>query len=643
MKPVHSEIDFRELLKVTPYPMLVVDKTGNIHFANDAVCSLLGCNSQNLTGLCHFSLIEQPDQRAYQRFFEAFVEPSKSRSNSENIHVYICCDKEQALSVSINLQAFSSGRDRLIVVNVSHNTQCTKDETWVAKYYENNEALAEKSEAIENISSIAKIGFYKLNFATNQLTWSDQIYRIHELPIGSPIDVDMAVAFYADNAQPVIAEAVENSLRTGDAYDLELPFITAKKRRIWVRAVGYVEFENGTPKTLRGSFQDITKLRESLIQAEESLQAKSAFLTNMSHELRTPINGILGMAELLDIRLSDSKDKEYLAALQYSANWLLSLVNQVLSYAKSASLQDKLSETCIELAPFFNALCYSHKLMAEQKGLTFCFKQTESVPTNICVDATKLQQIVHNLLSNAVKFTESGSVTLVLDCIEKQHLHLVVRDTGIGIHKDAMASLFDAFIQADMSLTRKYQGTGLGLSIVKQLVDVMGGNIDVLSDLGKGTAVKIHLPIGLSKKNTVLTTQENESPNQHVEYVNKHIVVVEDNDINQVIVRDFLEREGMHVTLCSDGVEAIKYIKSAPEIDLVLMDCQMPNMDGYECTKQLKIICKQKYKNTPVVAVTAHAFDDEKQKCLAVGMVDVLTKPFTKQQLMTMLKQYLPD
>jgi signal transduction histidine kinase/ActR/RegA family two-component response regulator len=642
MKSARNEINYRELLKVVHQPLLLVDNAGVIQFANDALCRLLQVEVQSVVQTHHFSLIDETHRELYQTFFEQFLTHLATHENSEKIDVSLLSGKK-TIRASIGLQTVGDANSAIIMISISLCTECTTDEKWMAKFYENNQALAEKTEAIENISNIAKIGYYKLTLATNQLTWSDQIYKIHELPVGSPIDVDMAVTFYAENAQPIIAKAVEKSLETGEAYDLELPLVTAKKRRIWVRAVGYVEFEDGLPKALRGSFQDITKQRESLIQAEESIQSKSVFLTNMSHELRTPINGILGLAELLDTRLTDKKDKEYLDALQHSATWLLSLVNQVLSYSKSASLQDKLSETVIDTTSFFNKMCYSHRIMAEKKGLAFVYNNTESVPSEIRVDATKLQQIVHNLLSNAIKFTDSGNVVLALDFTDQQHLQVVVRDTGIGIHKDVIPSLFDAFTQADTSLTRKHQGSGLGLSIVKQLVGIMNGNVTLLSELHSGTAVKVQLPIGLCAQEKSINRDKKASPKPQIEYAGRHIVVVEDNDINQVIVRNFLEQEGVQVTVCDDGVEAINYMQSGPSIDLILMDCQMPRMDGYECTQKLRIICQQKYKNTPVIAATAHAFDDEKQKCLAAGMNDVLTKPFSKQQLMTILQQYLQD
>ncbi|MGQ8366020.1 response regulator [Glaciecola sp. 1036] len=623
-----------QLVEASPDGILLIDKQKTVVWANKSYLNMLSSKGTQLIGLKiqHIlsSLGVAPD------IFSEVIKNNEIVSFPLTVTV-----DDQIKHITLTISPIMSYLD-------VQGTLLTFSD--VTERFLMQQEITEKKSFLESVTKIAKIGYWSVDIKTGKMFWSDEVYRIHELPVGSEINLELGVSFYTDESRPIIEKAIERSMEDGTPWDYELPFKTAKGRDIWVRAVGVAEVNSeGTPVMLKGGFQDITHLRESARKAEEGIRAKSQFLANMSHELRTPLTGIKGIAELLHDSPLNEKQKYLLESLQYSADTLLSLVNQVLFFAKYEAKADSIIESEINLVAFLQKMTFSHKLTAEKKGLAFNFAVAEDVPKIVIMDRGKLEQVLNNLLSNANKFTEQGETKLLVQINSENQLVMSVIDTGTGIKEEDFDVLFDAFRQVDMSFSRRYQGTGLGLTITKDLVEKMGGKIQVTSEFGKGSRFDCYFPLKTVEKNSgnMLGTQEKSSElKEKAAYSvnplkNKHILVVEDNEVNQILFEECLMTTGAHISVANNGVHALEIISENKKFDCIIMDCQMPEMDGYECSEAIRALKDQHYRNVPIIAATAHVFKDERNKCFDAGMNDIIEKPFDREILIEKILSYI--
>ncbi len=383
-------------------------------------------------------------------------------------------------------------------------------------------------------------------------------------------------------------------------------------------------------------------------EAEDANRAKSRFLAQMSHEIRTPMNGVLGIALLLMKTGLDEKQREFVQTIVRSGESLLNLINDILDFSKIEAGKLELEHVHFNLRQLAEETIdlFSNRA-SEQNVRLACFVQA-SVAAYVVGDPGRLRQILMNLLGNALKFTRDGSVSLHVfpdgeDSGDVVSLRFEVRDSGIGISSEKQHKIFSAFSQADGSTTRKFGGTGLGLAICRQLVDLMGGTIGLESREGEGSVFwfTLVLPVGCVEQ---AITEHGDSPdNVSVIRFTANVLVAEDNATNQIVARGMLEQAGLKVDVVENGREAVEAVEKGA-YDLVFMDCQMPVMDGYEATGRIRRMEQQSGSGgVPIIALTAHAMKGDREHCLAVGMDDHLSKPFTEQQLMILLQKWLPD
>lgn len=376
--------------------------------------------------------------------------------------------------------------------------------------------------------------------------------------------------------------------------------------------------------------------------AEAASQAKSNFLANMSHEIRTPMNGVIGMVGfLLEGKLS-SHQRHYAEVISSSANSLLGILNDILDYSKVEAGHLEVESINMDLKSLLSELCEMMRIRASEKSIVFVQEIDNDIPVWVKGDPTRIRQILNNFLSNALKFTVHGEVALIVSSsIGHDGKHLVrfgVRDTGIGIPEDVQSRLFMPFEQADTSTSRKYGGTGLGLAISRQLAELMGGTVYLQSEPLKGSTFWAEIPFELGNAENHLVSPDIQSNSSRIHgATSQRILVVEDNPTNQLVALKLLHKFGFSdIAVAVNGQEAINQVKLGA-FDLILMDCQMPILDGYEATRQLR----ESGITTPVIAMTANVMRGDKEKCIECGMNDYVGKPFVKDELLTVLSKWV--
>jgi len=511
--------------------------------------------------------------------------------------------------------------------------------------------LEETKYVFEKAQKFTKIGSWRWTFSTGELYWSDAYYNIFGVKKQRKIDYDFFLEFvHADDKEKVMQE-IRECYHSYKPFHIEYRIQLKNGKVKWIHGDANV-FRNrdGKPIEMFGVIRDITEekkvsealksantlLEQSFSQLKEASSAKENFLSVISHEIRTPLNSVIGLSNLL-LRRSPRQDQvQVVKTLKNSADNLMHLVNDILDFNKIKAGKVELEFTNFSFRQFLQHLQSMFSPAAEDKGLIFKVQADPRIPDALEGDVTRLNQIFNNLLSNAIKFTRKGKVNLEANLkSEKDNsctIAIEVRDSGIGIAPEKINSVFLPFQQSEKDITRKYGGTGLGLSIVKALVQMLNGNISLTSSPGSGSVLLVELPfkIGHHAEQRSLETASAAS------IIRKkiNILYVEDVESNRFLIKSLLSDVGQSCATASSGKSALK-MTASKMFDVILMDIQMPKMDGYEATRAIRNQKKGKNNNTPIIAITAEPFSEQlKNKVLAHRIQDVISKPFEPEALL---------
>ncbi|RMG46424.1 MAG: PAS domain S-box protein [Chloroflexi bacterium] len=718
-----------------------------ITFVNRAFCTITGYAPEEVIGR-HCLFLQGPgtDQAAVTRICEAIA---AARPVHERLLNYRKDGQPFWSQIAISPVRDDQGR---VTAFIGLQTDVTAQVLV-------EQALAEREQLLRAVGKMAQIGGWELDLVTQRMVWSEEMFAIHELPIGEPPTPDVALWFYPPEVHHLVREAFERCLATGAEWDIELPFRTARGQSRWVRSIGQPVWEDGQIRKLRGTFQDITRSKENelalraseqryrmladmlpgtivfmfdtglrltlvagadlkrlgidaarfegqcltdlfdephrsvllplcyqallgqssridytfrgeifdtsimpierasgqisgglivgrnitaerqitadLLRAKEAAErterAQAAFLSAISHEMRTPLNAVIASAELLLTDTLTPSQRSLIETIRIGGEALLALVNNVLDLSKIEAGRVEIAAEPTDVRAIVHAVLNLFKREADQKGLLIEAVIDPHLPALIVSDPARLRQMLMNLVSNAIRFTDRGGVLITASVIgmatDHPQVEIAVRDTGTGISAQQRSHLFQPFNHVDNDQTRQ-SGAGLGLAISAQLAHLMGGELTVAGQPGQGSTFTVTLPLQPVAYSPPVTAGQSVASGQSAVL---RVLVAEDNEINQQVVLRLLQALGHQVTIVANGVEAVQKVQQQ-SFDVILMDVQMPEMDGEEATRRIRALGNQ-IQQPRIIALTAYALADVRERCLAAGMDGFLTKPVRLQDL----------
>ena len=671
----------RQILRDAPYAIVVSNACGDIEFFNAQAETLFGYTRSEIVGQSIEVLVPERHRLSHMILREQFLEAPTNKPMGKDRDLYAL--KKDGTEIPVEIGLSTSGPYTISNIHdISTRKRLEKD---LQCRIQEQAILLQVSRSIQQIAHANDIErlIRTIHTHLHDFGLNFQVLSIHRI-------IDRQTALFENHVLLPSGEYRKNRATRPNAFrewqarkimyrrDILKPefadglpqnYLESSRREygIAVRSIMHIPFEYGL-FSLRSAIpeafsetditflkiigdrldlgirriEDLARVEEALFVAEAATRAKSEFLANMSHEIRTPMNGITGMIDLLQRTRIDDTQREYLDIMSASADALLDIINDILDLSKIEAGKFELECTPFSPAEVCEGVMKLMAVRAHNKHLELAFQIAPEVPSSLIGDAMRLRQILVNLVGNAIKFTEKGEVALSIVAKNKTdrqvELQIAVRDTGIGIPKDKQQSIFQAFSQADTSVTRQFGGTGLELTICTRLVQMMGGEIWVESEMGKGSTfyVTAQFDIAIQASTEMPALPHSLLPR----YTGLRILLAEDNLVNQRVTVGLLTEQGHSVEIAENGRVALEKIQ-ARAFDLVFMDVQMPELDGYEATRKIREYQRRTGASTPIVGLTANAMKGDREACLSAGMDDYLPKPVRKQTLVETINRVM--
>ncbi len=546
---------------------------------------------------------------------------------------------------ALSLKAISLGAQDFLIKGEYTRHSLEKAVRYSIERKKNIELLKENNERYDIISKATNDIIWDWDLVNDNVKWIGQGLKNY---VAQTSDLDEIPAnFWVRGLHPDekkrIVDSLYRAIASGEnSWESDYRFLRADGNYAHINSRGYV-IKNEEHKAIRmiGSMQDITErknaeleIQKARIEAELARKTQEQFLANMSHEIRTPMNGVIGMTQLLAGTELNKDQQEYVATINESAANLMVIINDILDLTKIVAGKITLAKSNYVIRDLVSNCNKINQFRADEKRITLTSNIDERIPAVLTGDPVRLNQVLINLVGNAIKFTEEGEVNVQVNLLRENEtavtLEFAVADTGIGIAEDKVDSVFERFIQVSGESTRKYGGTGLGLTITKQLIELQGGTIHVKSTVDKGSVFTFYLTIQKGKAEKPETKLIQKEQSHKLTGVN--VLLVEDNIINQKVAAKILTNLEASVEVARHGREAINFLKTK-HYDIILMDIQMPEMDGYEATKIIREQMGSAIGGIPIIAMTASALIADREKCLMAGMNDFIAKPFQAKEL----------
>ncbi|MEM9819543.1 MAG: PAS domain S-box protein [Bacteroidota bacterium] len=638
-----SEEKYRTVVQSLTEGIVITDLDGKVTFVNERMLELTGFEKEELLGgIAYKLLVPESEQGQVEPKFEKRSEGQSDEYFVEHLH-----KSGRRWMARIKGSPYRNGKGEIIgTMGVVNDISAQR---------EVERKIVESEQKLRKIINTSLDAVITIDEEGKVTEWSSQAEQTFGYTREEALHQSMSTLIVPEAYRQGHDTGMKHFLRTGEGPVLNSRIeITGlnKEGREFPIELSVSPMKIGGKYLFSAFIRDITerkKAEEELIAAkqaaEQAQHAEQQFLTNMSHEIRTPMNAVIGMTHLLYETKPNESQKEYLDSLLFSADSLMGIINNILDLSKIEAGELEFEKRMFNLQELMKGLQQTFQFKVRDKAVSVVMEIDPKIENHLLGDAVRLNQILTNLLGNASKFTSKGTIgikaKLMVDSHQQYIIQFQVHDTGIGIDQKSLGLIFQNFKQADIDITRKFGGTGLGLAIVKQLVELQGGSIEVNSEKGKGSVFSVVLPFENAQvKLSEVEIREVPAKAENALLKSRSILVVEDNFMNQKLIRKIMDLWDCQYEIAGNGLEALERSKDK-KFDLILMDIHMPEMDGCETTVAIRKDSSHANHESPIIALTAAALLDEKNRALESGMNDFLTKPFSPKQLHKMIVKWI--
>jgi PAS domain S-box-containing protein len=629
-----SEKRYREIFSFSQAWICTHNMEGALMTVNPAACKILGYTEKELIGLPIQRILSE---KTRLQFFDGYLTEINTDGKSEGIMNVINKSGKNIFLLYQNYLVSEAGADPYVICFAQNITDRLHAE----------DALKRSEEKYRGIIDNMNLGMLEVDTNQHIIYANQQFCNMCGYTRDELTSQNASEMFVHDDSNDTQGfRALQGEYSIANSQELSIKTKTGASKW-WLASNAPLLNEDGSLKGSISIHLDITKqknmerqLREAKLDAERSSDSKEIFLTNMSHEIRTPINAIMGLGKLLGKSALDEQQKYYLSSIRAASENLLVIINDILDFSKIEAGKIALESMPFDLKKITGQAINMLTHKAEEKGLVLNYEIDDNIASKLIGDPFRINQVLINMLSNAIKFTEKGSINLKAYLAEEtdnfQKILITIKDTGVGISEEFLKNIFKKFTQEDETVARKFGGTGLGMSITKQLMELMGGVIDVTSKKDSGTLISLEFKFKIGTEKVFEKKRAiNKVDTSNIR--NKRILLVEDNDLNRLLAFTILKQYGAIVAEAENGAIAVELMR-LHKFDIVLMDVQMPVMDGVTATQ---IIRQEISKNIPIIALTANAIKGKKEQYIQSGMNDYISKPYDEEKMISLISNWI--